>query len=246
MPLSWVEGSRVVKPSATDDEVAALILSNLSHELRTPLSVIMGTIPLFSEEIVGPLNEKQLGLMRAMAHSAQTLSTMVNDLLTMSEIQAGRLRLTMQPIDFPPLVAHVLRTMRPVAEASGQTLLEEVDDELPAFMGDAQHLTKVMFSLVGNAIRFTPGGGTICVQAQEREGSIRVAVLDTGIGLDSGAEPFISRPFGRLNPGRTRGLGLGLPISKALIEAHGGRVGVESRKGQGSTFWFTLPRPAAG
>lgn len=223
------------------DYLAQGFLNNVTHELRTPLSVIMGTIPLFSEQILGPLNEKQLGFMRILSTSAQSLSTMVNDLLTMSELQAGRLQIFLQPVDFPELVGHVLRTFEPLAKASSQGLIAELDPAIPMFMGDVQKLNKVMDNLVNNAVTYTQGGGTIRIQAHVREGMLHVAVVDSGLGISPEEQTMLFQAFGRTNPDRTRGLGLGLPICKAFIEAHGGALGLESLPGQGSRFWFTLP-----
>jgi signal transduction histidine kinase len=228
--------------------LAEAFLSNLTHELRTPLSVIIGTIPLFSEQILGPLNEKQLGFMRSLSVSAQSLSIMVNDLLVMSELQAGRLQLVLQPVDFPELVGHAIRMLKPLAEANSQVLVNEVPPTLPVFMGDAQKLSKVLTNLIGNAVKFTHGGGTIRVAAESRGASLFVTISDTGLGLSEEEQAMLFQAFGRIHPDRSGGLGLGLAICKAFVEAHGGAIGVESRQGQGSTFWFTLPLipPAAG
>jgi signal transduction histidine kinase len=230
-----------MEASIRTGHLAKAFLSNLTHELRTPLSVIIGTIPLFSEQILGPLNEKQLGFMRSLSDSAQSLSIMVNDLLLMSELQAGRLQLVLQPVDFPELVGHVIRTLEPLAEANSQDLVNEVPASLPNFMGDAQKLNKVLTNLIGNAVKFTHGGGKIRVAAESREDSMVVTISDTGPGLSEEEQALLFQAFGQIHPDRTGGLGLGLAICKAFVEAHGGAIGVESRKGQGSTFWLTLP-----
>jgi signal transduction histidine kinase len=217
------------------------LLNNVAYELRNPLNTILATLPLFSDQVLGPMNEAQLGSMRLLAASARSLSTMVNDMLVMSDLHAGRLQLVMQPVDFPALAAQAIRAIEPLAKAASQCLVDEVDPELPVFMGDAPQLGRVMGHLLGNAVKHASGAGTIRVRATARDGALFVGISDTGAGIEPAELGELFQPFRRISPDRRSGLGIGLAICKALIEAHGGTIGVDSGLGLGSTFWFTLP-----
>ncbi|MNX14521.1 Alginate biosynthesis sensor protein KinB [compost metagenome] len=223
------------------DTLAQTLLTHVSNELRTSLSVFKSTIPLLSEQIIGPLNEKQQAYLRILSTSAQSLSTMVNDLLTMAEVQAGQTQLVLQPVDFPHLVRLAIRAFEPVARANGQILCDEVDPALPAFRGDVKKIERILNGLIDNALGSTQAGGLIRLQARAHDGMLEVAIRDTGHDFTDEEQAMLFQAFGRLYPDRAQGLGLGLPISRAFVEAHGGTLQIESQPGLGSYCRFTLP-----
>jgi len=227
------------------DELKNRFLGMLSHELRTPLNSVLGFGSMLEDELAGPLNGAQRDYLGKMLGGANVLLALIDDLLDMSRIQAGRFSLSMRLIDFPEVISGVLSSLQPLAASSGVRLSSDVAD-LPPLRADDQRLGQVLYNLVGNAIKFTPPGGTITVRV-ERNGDVRCAVRDTGQGIAADDIPKLFRPFSQLAPPGTspiRGTGLGLSISKALIEAHGGTIGVVSEPGRGSEFWFTLPGSA--
>ncbi|MNX27716.1 Non-motile and phage-resistance protein [compost metagenome] len=219
-------------------------ISILSHELRTPINSITGFGSILDDEVVGPLTEKQHEYLRKILSGADTLLGLVNDLLDLSRIQAGRFHLSPQPFDFALVAADALSSLQALAEPKHMHLLNEVPQGLPPLVGDAQRIRQVLLNLVNNAIKFTPDEGTIRVRACLDGAVLRCEVQDTGIGIATEDIPKLFKPFSQVDMSSTRpagGTGLGLMISKSLVEAHGGQIGVESQPGAGSTFWFTLP-----
>ncbi len=223
-------------------------ISILSHELRTPINAITGFGSILDDEVVGPLTEIQHAYLQKMLAGADTLLSLVNDLLDMSRIQAGKFSLNPKPMAFRDLVKDVLSALRPLAESKHQSLMDDVPDDLPELVADPQRIRQVLLNLVSNAIKFTPAEGTIQVRAHLEPDAICCEVQDTGIGIAPPDVPKLFQPFTQLDMTSTRvagGTGLGLTISKSLVEAHHGQIGVESKPGKGSTFWFTLPLQTA-
>lgn len=222
-------------------------ISILSHELRTPINAIMGFSSILDDEVAGPLNPEQHHYLRKILAGAESLLLLVNDLLDMSRIQAGKFSLERDPMHLAPVAREVCERLGVLAEQKGLTLLNEVPSTLPKVLADSQRIGQVLSNLVGNAIKFTPAGGRIWVRACVAAQALRVEVVDTGMGIAPSDHAKLFRPFTQLDMSSTRqagGTGLGLSISKVLVEAHGGKIGVDSEPGQGSTFWFTLPRPS--
>ncbi len=222
-------------------------ISILSHELRTPINAIMGFGSILDDEVAGALTEQQHQYLRKILLGAESLLYLVNDLLDMSRIQAGKFSLERYPMQLATLTSEVCERLSPLADQKNLELRSEVPGDLPEVVADAQRIGQVLLNLINNAIKFTPPGGTIRVRASVTGNSIRVEVVDTGIGISAQDLPRLFRPFTQLDMSSTRaagGTGLGLSISKALVEAHGGKIGVESELGEGSTFWFTLPLPS--
>jgi PAS domain S-box-containing protein len=220
-------------------------LSILSHELRTPINAIMGFGSILDDEVVGPLNEEQHKYTRRILGGAETLLALINDLLDMSRIQAGKFALDPKLIDPAPLANEVVSNLLPLAERKQQALALEIDGELPELTADPQRLMQILVNLVGNAVKFTPDGGRIVVRARLDGDQVRFQVQDTGGGIAAEDLAKLFKPFTQLDSSLTRqatGTGLGLAITRNLVEAHGGEIGVESELGRGSTFWFTLPR----
>jgi signal transduction histidine kinase len=220
-------------------------LSVLSHELRTPINAILGFGSILEDGIAGPLTPEQQRYVRKVTAGADHLLSLVNDLLDMSRIQAGKFSMTPQPMAIAPLVDEVVGTLGGLAEQRQLTLTTDVAAGLPTLVADDVRVRQVLTNLVGNAIKFTPEGGAIHVRVRPDGDGVRVEVVDTGPGISLADQRKLFNPFTQLDMSATRqagGTGLGLSISKALVEAHGGAIGVESAPGAGSRFWFTLPR----
>lgn len=235
------------------DSLKDEFLSILSHELRTPINAIMGFGSILEDGLAGPLSDTQQNYLRKMLSGADTLLSLVNDLLDMSRIQAGKFGLHPSRVMVPAIVESNLGTLQPLAEQKNQRLINLVPGDLPPVIADGQRIGQVVINLVNNAIKFSPPATDIVVTACLKGEMIRCEVKDHGPGIRHEDLDLIFKRFTQLDMGPTRpagGTGLGLSITKALVEAHGGQVGVDSVVGEGSTFWFTLPlvakSPTAG
>lgn len=215
----------------------------LSHELRSPLNAITGFGSILEDEVVGALTPKQHELIAKMLSSSETLLHLVNDLLDMTRIQAGRFTIKLDPIPFSEMADQVIGTLRLRTEQKHLKLVNEVPPHI-TLTADGPRIAQVITNFIDNAIKFTPSGGTIWVKARIEDDILRCEVMDTGLGIPPEEQSKLFKPFSQLDMSSTRktgGTGLGLSISKAIVEAHGGNIGVESELGKGSKFWFTLP-----
>jgi len=228
------------------DRLKSHLISAVSHELRTPITTIRGFGSFLVEELESR-NETQLhDYARQVISSAKRLQLLVDDLLDAVSIEAGTFSVHPEEVDAAERIRDVLESVSPLVLEARLDLFVELPDHLPAFM-DGRRIGQVLLNLVGNAIKFTPDGGTITVAARRDGDRVRCAVADTGIGIAPSDVPRLFRRFSQIEPGPRNqvGTGLGLSICKAIIEAHGGEIGVASEKGLGSTFWFTLPAEEA-
>jgi PAS domain S-box-containing protein len=222
-------------------------LSILSHELRTPINAIMGFASILDDELDGPLNPPQRDHLGKILTASDMLLALVTDLLDMSRIRAGKFTIEPAPTELDVIVLPALAQLVPEADRKQLTLVADVPD-LPPLVADAQRVGQVVTNLVGNAVKFTPAGGTITVRAHGDDTHLTVEVRDTGVGIDEADMAQLFKPFTQLDMTNTRqrgGAGLGLSIAKALVEAHGGTIGAESQLGRGSRFWFRLPLATA-
>jgi signal transduction histidine kinase/DNA-binding response OmpR family regulator len=217
-------------------------LSTMSHELRTPLNAVLGFSELLTEERYGPLNERQQRYIKHIHTGGKHLLSLINDILDLSKIEAGRLQLTIENVAVEASFAEVLDTMRPLADKKAQTLVREALPEL-SVRADSTRFKQILMNLVGNAIKFTPEGGEIKLSANWLDGAIRVEVRDSGPGIPPDEQKRIFEPFYRMEETdkKIEGTGLGLAITRRLVELHGGNLGLESRLGVGSCFFFILP-----
>jgi PAS domain S-box-containing protein len=226
------------------DKLKDQFLGILSHELRTPINAIMGFGSVLDDEVVGPLSVEQRGYTGKILAGAEALLRLIEDLLIVSRVQAGKFTISLEPVRLEALVAEALETQQLVADRKGVTLEAELAPDLPTCQADPLRIFQVLHNLVGNAIKFTPGGNRVAVRLAAVDGALRCEVADTGVGISPEDLPRLFQRFVQLDMSNTRtagGTGLGLSIVKAIVDAHGGQVGITSEVGQGSTFWFTLP-----
>ncbi len=217
------------------------VISTVSHQLKTPLTALRMSIHLLLEERVGGLNAKQTELLLAAREESERLVEIIGDWLDLDRIASGKAQLTLGPAAPRELVQEAVASLLAEARDKGVGLMNEVSEELPEVLADESKLRQVFLNLFSNALRFTPPGGTVRVQAFAEEERVRFTVQDTGAGIPPEHLPHIFEPFYRGAEGDNKsGVGLGLTIVKQLVEAHGGSVGVESTTGQGTTFSFTL------
>ncbi len=238
---------RTIEALKEADALKENVLNLLSHELRTPLSGIIGATELLEEGLVGPVTEEQSHFLGTVMRQAATLQYLVNDLIDMSRLQAGKLVILPRWICMVQLVEDLLFDMALGAEEASIRLINQVSPSMGAVWADEDRIRQILVNLIANALKFTSPGGTIEVWAQEEGDNVRLEVRDTGMGIASEDLDRLFMRFSQLDAGQEKGgLGLGLSICKALVEAHGGSIGVRSELGKGSTFFFMLPQPADG
>jgi signal transduction histidine kinase len=227
------------------DRLKGNFVNSVSHELRTPLTTIMGYAEFLEDGVAGPLTEEQRGFVQQIEASTGRLQRLVDDLLDFARIDAGTFTLRREPRDLCALLEAVAASLRPMVDESRLQLSLSCASEPCIASVDAQRLEQVLTNLVTNATKFTPAGGTISATVRREGEWVRVEVRDTGVGIAPEDLPRLFQRFSQLDHLKG-GTGLGLSISRALVEAHGGRMGVTSAPGEGSCFWFTLPaQPAA-
>ena len=225
------------------DEIKRGVISTVSHQLKTPLTSVRMAIHLLLEEKVGPLTEKQAELLVAAREDSDRLHAILNNLLDLSRIESGRARLEFEALPVRTLALEALEPFRRTAHDQGLGLDPEIPDDLPDVWADRARIQHVFANLLANALRFTPPGGRIAVSAAAGQDHVRVSIADTGRGIPASSLSKVFEPFFRAPDQQTEsGAGLGLAIVKEIVEAHGGRVGVESVEGRGSVFTFTLRR----
>lgn len=218
-------------------------LSIVSHELRTPLNAMRGFASLMANGMAGEMSVLQRTYASNVVQSADRMERLVNDLLDLASLRLDKLPLDPAPTDYRMLVDDVMTTLAPLVAEKGQTLtLTMGGDAMPVVDYDA--IARVLVNLVANAVKFTPTGGHLTIDVHTEKNELVTNVTDTGIGIAEADFGLLFQPFSQVDMGPARtagGTGLGLSISKALIEAHGGTIGLVSGSGAGSTFWFRLP-----
>ena len=223
-------------------------LASMSHELRTPLNAIIGFSEVLLERYFGELNEKQDDYLKDIHASGKHLLALINEVLDLSKVEAGRMELDRSEFDLPSALADAMTLIRERAQQHGIALTLDAAPALGAIHADERKFKQILLNLLSNAVKFTPDGGSVAVRATRDAMGIEVSVRDTGIGIapqdqDAVFEEF--RQVGRDYMSKQEGTGLGLALCKRLVELHGGRIWLESSPGHGSTFCFALPEVAA-
>jgi signal transduction histidine kinase len=219
----------------------------MSHELRTPLNAVIGFSEVLLEEMFGGLNDKQTEYLQDILSSGRHLLSLINDILDLSKIEAGRMELELAAFELPPALENALTLVRERASRHGIGLHLAVDPQLGAIVGDERKIKQVLLNLLSNAVKFTPEGGQVAVRASRADGSVEISVSDTGIGIAAEDREAIFEEFRQVGSDYARkreGTGLGLALARRFVELHGGRLWVKSEVGKGSTFTFSLPERA--
>jgi signal transduction histidine kinase len=219
-------------------------LANMSHELRTPLNAIIGFSEVLQERMFGELNEKQAEYTDDILTSGRHLLSLINEILDLSKVEAGRMELELATFDLPLAIDNARTFVRERATKHGINLDVTVDERLGDFVGDERKIKQILLNLLSNAVKFTPEGGRIGIKARQGDGSVEISVSDTGIGIAPEDQAKIFEEFRQVGGDyahKKEGTGLGLTLAKKFVELHGGKIWVESEVGKGSTFTFTLP-----
>ena len=231
----------------TREEEWLRFIDTLSHELKTPLTSIIAAAGLLEEELQTTADESQHKLIQTIIRNSSSLETRLAELLDIVKTGSGKLQLQLEPVDMKSLVLGTCMQISPLLHNKGQQLTTDLPESLPIIRGDGQRLEQVLLNLMNNATKFTPDSGKITVRVRQHDDGIKVDVQDDGIGIAKDQQNMLFKPYSRLDSDRQRhpGLGLGLALSKQVIELHGGRIWVDSESGRGSTFSFFLPRRPA-
>jgi signal transduction histidine kinase len=219
-------------------------LANMSHELRTPLNAIIGFSEVLLQRMFGGLNGKQEEYLQDVLSSGRHLLSLINDILDLSKVEAGRMELELDRFDLPQALQDTLVLVRERAVRHGIELSFEADPRVGGVVADERKIKQVMLNLLSNAVKFTPEGGRVDVRALPTDGAVEISVADTGIGIAPENQELIFEEFRQVGGDyahKREGTGLGLTLARKLVELHGGRLWVKSQQGQGSTFTFSVP-----
>lgn len=230
------------------DRLKSSFVSIVSHELRTPMTSIKGLVENMLDGLVGNLNDRQSFYLERMKYNIERLTRMINDLLDLSRIEAGRMDLHRSPVNMGSLAREVVETLQSIAQERSLTLESHISDPIGFIQGDRDKLIQVFTNLINNALKFTESPGTVTVEVNQRDdGMIQTCVIDSGCGIPLEEQLTIFERFyrGQSSEMKNRGAGLGLAITKSLVELHGGSIWVESIPGEGSRFCVILPETSS-
>jgi signal transduction histidine kinase len=222
-------------------------LANMSHELRTPLNAIIGFSEVLRERLFGDLNDKQDDYLKDIHTSGVHLLSLINDILDLSKIEAGRMELDPSTFELRGVMENALTLVRERAQRHGILLGLDVAADVGEVTADERKLKQILVNLLTNAVKFTPAGGRVDVDARREGGAVVIAVADTGIGIAPEDHEAVFEEFrqvGRNYTNKQEGTGLGLALTRKFVELHGGRIWLDSAPGRGSKFTFTLPSRA--
>ncbi len=229
------------------DQMKSEFLANMSHELRTPLNAIIGFSELLQEQFYGPLNTEQDEYLTNIRTAGEHLLGLINDILDLSKIEAGRMELDLEDLDLPHLLESSITIVKEKAHTHGVRLSVDAGDT-SAITADARKLKQIVFNLLSNAVKFTPSGGMVALSARADGEMVEIAVADTGTGIGAEDQQKLFREFTQVDGSLSRrheGTGLGLALTKRLVELHGGTIAVRSALGEGSTFTVRMPLASA-
>jgi cell cycle sensor histidine kinase DivJ len=224
-------------------------LANMSHELRTPLNAILGFSEVMTHQMFGPLGTRYVDYAQLIHESGGHLLGLINSILDMSKIEAGRFKLQPERFDLSEVAVQALRFVRFLAERNGVTLEEAVDPPARHMVADKRAVTQILINLISNGVKFTPRGGMVRIAAKLHGNDVEISVADTGVGIDPADLKRLGQPFEQVDSEYTRakeGTGLGLALVRALANMHGGSMAIESLVGEGTTVRIRLPQPGVG
>ncbi|MCJ7700280.1 MAG: ATP-binding protein [Anaerolineales bacterium] len=239
-----IENARLYLAVQKANEAKSQFVSIVTHELRIPLTSIKGYTDLIRQAVIGPVNEQQMEFLNVIRSNADRMATLISDLSDVSRIERGILKLEPVLVPLHGYVDETINRLRPKIEEKEQKINNKVPHTLPRVFADPNRLVQVLTNLISNAWKYTPEGGKITVQAVQNNNMILVEVIDTGIGISSEDQTKLFTQFFRAESPEVReqtGWGLGLNVTKRLVEFMGGNIGMDSKLQVGSTFWFTLP-----
>ncbi len=252
--LLWLQHRRLSQSNASlsrlshelfqANQTKSRFLANMSHELRTPLNAVLGFSEIMREQHFGPLAPRYRGYAEDIHRSANHLLELINDVLDLSKLEAGRRQLDRSDLSIGVEFDYVSRLLTSKAEGAGLRLIASVEPDLPPVPADRLALRQVLLNLVVNAIKFSPPGGRVTLRAARAGDCLQVCVIDEGIGIAASDLERILQPFEQVRSqigAAAEGTGLGLPLSKGLVELHGGEMWIDSQPGAGTTVSFTLP-----
>jgi signal transduction histidine kinase len=219
-------------------------LANMSHELRTPLNIIIGFSELMLDGAVGRLNKGHRQCLNDILSGGQHLLSLINDILDLSKIEAGKMELRMRDVALQSVLTSLKNEMMPIIKKRKQELEIDIEDRLPPVHIDKDKIRQVLINLLSNSTKFTPDGGHLRIEVSRENSGCRVSVIDDGIGIRKKHQKTIFEPFSQIDsplPREAGGTGLGLAIARQIIEKHGSTIWVDSEYGKGSRFHFTVP-----
>jgi len=228
------------------EELKNDLVATVAHEFRTPLTSLRMAIHLCTEQVAGPLTDKQADLLHAAREDCDRLQAMVDDLLDLSRIESGGVELYPLPSAVPDLIESAVEEHKAEADAAGVSLASDFPLPEVKVLADHERIGHVFSNLIGNAVRHTPKEGSVKLSAHVSNGAVRFTVTDTGTGIPREYQDRIFEKFFQVPETGPKGTGLGLYIAKEIVRGHGGDIGVDSEPGKGSTFWFTLPTAVRG
>ncbi|MGB9724675.1 MAG: ATP-binding protein [Chloroflexia bacterium] len=242
--VGWVAILQDITHLKELDRLKSEFVSTVSHDLRSPLTTVRGYADLVG--MLGPLTEEQRGAVERIRRAVEQMNELITDLLDLGKIEAG-IEMEMGPCSLNTVVLEAVETLSPRAAEKGLKLTAEIGRDVPVVRGNARRLRQVVVNLVENAIKYTPSGGSVQVRLERDEKEVICSVSDTGIGIDPQDQKGLFQKFYRVRSPQAEGIpgtGLGLAICRSIVEQHGGRIGVRSMPGRGSTFFFALPVPS--
>jgi signal transduction histidine kinase len=234
-----VENARLFQEAEQATAARDQMLGVVAHDLRNPLHTILMASEMLGEGLEqGSPSKRQVAMVN---RAGERMNRLIQDLLDVQRVEGGHLEIDLRPVPARAMLVDAHEMLRPLAEKEGLSLTLDVPRVLPVVVADPHRIQQVLSNLVGNAIKFTPKGGSLLLRGEEMNGDVRFQVADTGAGIAADQLPHVFGQFWQASRTDRRGIGLGLAIAKGIVESHNGRIWVESALGLGSSFFFTLP-----